>query len=391
MIIRKTRPEEGKRVNTLFAIAFEQPMENGPGEEPGVTNWGAFEGETMFSTFAVTDFTQFFDGNQVKMGGIGGVATLPSHRRKGGIRGIFQAALTDMYENGCDFSYLYPFSTAYYRKFGYENCVNRSFVTVDLGLLSPRKAETVSVLAELGSDLRGPIRELDRVWERTYNMAVCHPEKDYGWVVKADPAGKQNFLYVCFDTDRKPLAYTKFRLENQTDGRNLVCSRFCFRNRKGFDGLMNLFKGFSADHRFLKFYLPEDSAMGYLLPEWSMGAACWSTAPSGMVRAVNARRVLEKAAYCGSGRVCLELLDGQIQENNGVFDVTFENGKAVRVEKTEEKADVTLGINAFSALICGTSDWGDALQWMPDVTLHRENQALKGVFYRKKLWIGDYF
>ena len=26
MIIRKTRPEEGKRVNTLFAIAFEQPM-----------------------------------------------------------------------------------------------------------------------------------------------------------------------------------------------------------------------------------------------------------------------------------------------------------------------------------------------------------------------------
>ena len=91
MIIRKTRPEEGKRVNTLFAIAFEQPMENGPGEEPGVTNWGAFEGETMFSTFAVTDFTQFFDGNRVKMGGIGGVATLPSHRRKGGIRSIFQA------------------------------------------------------------------------------------------------------------------------------------------------------------------------------------------------------------------------------------------------------------------------------------------------------------
>ena len=244
MIIRKTRPEEGKRVNTLFAIAFEQPMENGPGEEPGVTNWGAFEEDTMFSTFAVTDFTQFFDGNQVKMGGIGGVATLPSHRRKGGIRGIFQAALADMYENGYDFSYLYPFSTAYYRKFGYENCVNRSFVTVDLGLLSPRKAETVSVLAELGSDLRGPIRELDRVWEQTYNMAVCHPEKDYGWVVKADPAGKQNFLYVCFDTDRKPLAYTQFHLENQTDGRNLVCSRFCFRNRKGFDGLMNLFRAF---------------------------------------------------------------------------------------------------------------------------------------------------
>ena len=35
MIIRKTRPEEGKRVNTLFAIAFEQPMENGPERSRG--------------------------------------------------------------------------------------------------------------------------------------------------------------------------------------------------------------------------------------------------------------------------------------------------------------------------------------------------------------------
>ena len=229
------------------------------------------------------------------------------------------------------------------------------------------------------------------MWEQTYNMAVCHGEKDYAWVTKADPAVKQQFLYVCFDGEKRPLAYTQFHLENQADGRNLVCSRFCFRNRTGFDGLMNLFKGFSADHRFLKFQLPEDSAMAYLLPEWSMGAACWSTAPSGMVRAVNARRVLEKAAYRGSGRVCLELLDGQIPENNGTFAVTFENGRVVRVEKTEEKADVTLGINAFSALICGTSDWRDAVQWMPDVTLHRENPELEGVFYRKKLWIGDYF
>ena len=83
------------------------------------------------------------------------------------------------------YSYLYPFSTAYYRKFGYENCVNRQNVTVDLGLLSPRKVETDCVLAEQGSDLRGAIRELDAVWEQTYNMAVRHGEKDYALVTQA--------------------------------------------------------------------------------------------------------------------------------------------------------------------------------------------------------------
>ena len=77
---------------------------------------------------------------------------------------------------------------------------------------------------------------------------------------------------------------------------------------------------------------------------------------------------------------------------SGHFELTQRaSEELLQAIRTGEKADVTLGINAFSALICGTSDWGDALQWMPDVTLHRENQALEGVFYRKKLWIGDYF
>ena len=79
----------------------------------------------MMSTFTVSDFTVQFDGSPCQLGGIGGVATLPQYRRRGGIRACFREALPDMYGSGYDFSYLYPFSTAYYRKFGYENCVQK--------------------------------------------------------------------------------------------------------------------------------------------------------------------------------------------------------------------------------------------------------------------------
>ena len=104
MIVRKTRSEESIRVNELFAIAFEQPMEKGPAteEERGLCHWAAFEenaGE-MMSTLTVTDFSVGFDGHLCKMGGIGGVATLPQYRRRRGIRGCFQAALPDMYGAG---------------------------------------------------------------------------------------------------------------------------------------------------------------------------------------------------------------------------------------------------------------------------------------------------
>ena len=125
MIVRKIKPEEVLRANELFAIAFEQPMDREAAAKPdneNVHRWAAFDESSgeMMSSFIINDYTVRFDGHACKMGGIGGVATLPQYRRRGGIRGCFQEALPDMYASGYDLSYLYPFSTAYYRKFGYE-------------------------------------------------------------------------------------------------------------------------------------------------------------------------------------------------------------------------------------------------------------------------------
>ena len=142
MIVRKTALEEARRVNELFAICFEMPYTNCPAdpEKDDATHWAAFDEDgEMMSTFTVSDFTVQFDGSPCKMGGIGGVATLPQYRRRGGIRACFREALPDMYGSGYDFSYLYPFSTTYYRKFGYENCVQKYGWTVDLSLLNPPK------------------------------------------------------------------------------------------------------------------------------------------------------------------------------------------------------------------------------------------------------------
>ena len=150
-------------------------------------------------------------------------------------------------------------------------------------------------MAEPGHDLTQAVRAVEDNWERRYNMMVLHNEKDYAWVAKEDPAAKQRFTYVYFAPDGSPRAYTRFRLENQPDGRNLVSDRFFFTDREGFDGLMGLYKSMASDHRYVKFHLPADPAMAYLLPEWSMGAASWSVAPAGMVRVVNVERALQKA------------------------------------------------------------------------------------------------
>lgn len=394
MLVRKTTRAERNRVNALFAVAFEQPMENGPAEEAfSGCHWAAFEPETgeMMSTLTVTDFQIQFDGHPCKMGGIGGVATLPAYRRRGGIREIFREALPDMYRNGFDFSYLYPFSTGYYRKFGYENCVRKLAVTLDLGLLKARRTEGKLAMAEPGHDLSAAVRTIETAWERQYNMMVLHRAEDAEWAAQAQPAVKQQFCYVYFAPDGTPKAYTRFRLELQSDGRNLVCDRFFFLDREGFDGLMGLFQSMASDHRYVKFQLPADPAMAYLMPEWSLGAAGWTVAPAGMVRVVNVQSVLEKAKYLGSGEAAMEITDPQIPENTGVFHVVFRDGQAVTVEKTTEAPEVSMPISAFSALLSGVCAWEQAAAWMPEVTVHKNDPALAGVFYRKPLFLADYF
>lgn len=395
MTIRRCTPDDEKRLDALFAIAFESslPTDPVPRDFSRVHPWAVFDGDgTMTSCLTVTDYSVHFDGHICPMGGIGGVATLPPFRRRGGVRGCFEAALPDMYRSGYDFSYLYPFSTAFYRKFGYECCVQRYGWAVRPDRLTPPDVGGTLRLAEAAAPMAEAIRAVDSVWETQFNMAVLHGPADYVWAEKSDPAVKQEFTYVWFDPQGAPGAYTTFRKADEADGRNLVCSRFCFLSRDGFYALMGLFKSLGSDHTFVKFQTPAIPALQYLMPEWSLGDVRWEViSNAGMVRVINVQSVLEKARYIGSGHLTLEIKDAQIQENCGRFTLLFENGRATSVTVSRDDPDAAMDISTFSALIAGVSDFSDAAQWFSGLDIKNPSAGFSQVFYKKPLMIADYF
>lgn len=394
MIVRKTEPHEARRINELFAIAFETPLSDCPAspEETRQNHWAAYTDDgKMMSCITIPEFSFRFDGHACKMGGIGGVSTLPQYRRMGGIRGCFEAALPALYAEGYDFSYLYPFSTAYYRKFGYECCVQKYDWAVNLSLLTPPLWDGCFRLAEKDYPMTDSIRVVDKAWEERFNMMVIHGEQDYGWTEKFDPAVKQEFTYVCFDGNGTPKAYTTFKMAQEPDGRNLVCSRFCFADRSGFTGLMHLFKSLAADHAFVKFKTPALPSLQYLMPEWSLGAVHFSLLNGGMVRVVNVESVLKKAAYRGSGALNLAIHDPQIPGNCATFAVTFADGRAVNVVKTDAEPDAELTIPTFSALIAGVCDFAEAAETFQGLEVRNAGTPLSSVFYRKPMMITEFF
>lgn len=391
MIIRQTTQEENARAAELFAIDFRLTMTPGaiaPGGEPGKRRWAAFtEDGQMMASLLLTDYTVSFDGRQSPMAAFGGVNTLPPYRRAGCIRGCFEKILPQLYEEGCEFSYLHPFSTGYYLQFGYERCVQLLQGKVDMLQLQLPKDPGYFRLAERHDSLLQAVQAIDRVWEKQFNMMVCREDAHYRWLLDSNPAVKQEFTYVWFCAESTPKGYTTFRVDKE---QNLRCSRFVFADRTGFLGLLQVFKSLAADHRYVTFEMPAVSAMQYMLPEWNLGAVQWELKPHGMVRVIHVKNVLEKAKYVGSGQAVLEIRDPMVEGNNRRFAVTFADGRATAITETEAAPDAVLSIGSFSGLITGVWDMADA-QWLEGIEIRNPAAPLTQMFYKKPLMITDLF
>ena len=408
MIVRKINPQELKRTSELFAIAFEfsndcnksaeeyfEEVSNNPKSRNDVfwnERWGAFDddGQTMMSYFVAQPFLVQFDGKEYKMTGIGGVASLPQYRRRGGIRGCFEAALPSMYQEGVAFSYLYPFSTAYYRKFGYEMGCEEMHYRVRLNSMRHFTVSGTSDLVEPGKLMLEEIRQIYRVWQNRYNMMIINEDYEYAWVGKSNPVKDQEFTYVYKSGMGIPMGYMTVTPVKGPEGRNMKCTRFCFTCVEGLKGLLNVLIALGSSHDDVTLTLPMDIDVSLIFPEWADDTVMAQKVYAGMVRVVNVETVLKGARYIGGGRVSISITDGQVKENNGVFDIVFEDGKATSVTRTNGNADVDMGINEFSHLIIGNGDT-KALEFMDHVMVHQNTETLGQVFYRKPNRILEYF
>ncbi len=409
MIVRKIKPEEIKRTQELFAIAFEfgadisksskeiyeDILKNPESREDfyWTERWAAFEDddETMMSYFIAQPFPVQFDGNVYSMTGIGGVATLPQYRKGGGIRACFEAALPAMHEAGVAFSYLYPFSTAYYRKFGYEMACERKQYHIQLSALKHYPVAGNCSLVEPGNFMLSEIKEIYKVWQAKYNMMIANEDFEYAWVNKSNPVKDQVFTYVYVSEDKTPKGYMSFKQASEPDGRNLQCTRFCFTDIEGLKGLLNLAMSLGSDHGYVTFEVPTDVDMTLVIPEWSMGAGSVKTSHCGMVRAINVETVLRGARYQGSGSLKVQITDKQIAANNGSFFIEFTDGQASNIIKDDTLSpDIAMDINAFSRLIIGTCDIS-SIEYMDNVTIHSSLDMIGKVFYKKPNLIVEYF
>lgn len=410
MIARQVKPEEVKRTEELFSISFDSPYDNplSPEElyhqystapktleqEHSLERFAAFEDDnkTMMSCFIMQPFSVRFDGHYESMYSIGGVATLPQYRKRGGIRACFEKTLSYLYEKETAFSYLYPFSTAYYRKFGYELCCRRQHYSVALSHIPAFSLTGSSYLVDYSTANRAAedIPRIYSAWQDKYNMMVRGTAYDFSFIGSANPYKDQVFTYVYRSAENEPLAYMTFSDNTDPNCRQLVCSRFFYINAEGLQGLLALAKGFASDYRQILFSLPMELSLEQTLPEWSMGAIGCTLYQNGMVRVIHVKKVLQNARYIGSGSVSIQIDDPFIPENNRTFQVVFSNGVCREINDFEGTADISMPINVFSTFITGGYDT-DSITDFSNVSVHASMEEIRKVFYKKPVYITNSF
>ena len=124
MKIRRLYENENAKLDALQSIAYGFSFDLKKADEDGLEDevYGAFldDDKTLIATIFAHRRDSFFCGHALPALGVGGVATLPEYRRRGAVKAIFREMFRAAPENGWATTYLFPFSYAYYRMFGYE-------------------------------------------------------------------------------------------------------------------------------------------------------------------------------------------------------------------------------------------------------------------------------
>ena len=312
MYARKLFPQELWQARLNMAVAFEGPFEYGKEREKeadardGEDVYGAFlhQDGPPVASIIVNKKTLRFDGQELKMGGVGGVATLPAHRRGGAIRACMEASLRELYNEGYALSHLYPFSTSYYRQFGYAPAGRTARWRIRLEDLRRLPKVKGSVRQLLPGDDLSVLLDLYNGMYKDINFSCLREAFDKD--LEGDgPLTQKRWIFLWSDANGTPggaligsrvkddlICYADFPLRNG----------LLFTSPQALTGLLGfVYESFIANFEAVQLAVPAHMDLTALLPELS-GMDCKHVL-NGMARAVNAELLLKLCRCQGQGEL----------------------------------------------------------------------------------------
>jgi len=261
----------------------------------------------------------YFGGRSVRAGGITAVGVAPEQRGSGVGLWMLRQSLEELHSQGVPLASLYPATTAFYRRAGYERAAQRIIYEVPLAAIGVRDYSLEA--APAGPDDYASIKQLYARQAALSSAFIDRP--DFYWDQFLEPKEKRSYKYIAL-RDGVPEGYVVFYhtvWNEPLQVRDIVALTPAAARR-----LLALL----ADHRSMIETMrlpggPNDSLL-FLMGEqkqkvhWSLDL---------MLRVVDVAAALEARGYSPSlsAELHLDVQDDLLPWNSGRFVLTIADGR----------------------------------------------------------------
>ena len=342
MEIRYVKDSEAAEYQKVSAASFIWKFDAEEDSTVEMPVLAAFENGKLIAGVEIFDFRVNYCGKFFNSVVVSGVCSQPEYRRMGGIREIMKKIGETALENDWTFGFLHPFSIEYYEKFGYAN-LNRMFaIKIPFENLRhiPRNNDVILYTGEQF----GELSELHAKCALRENLMTLREEKKH---FCDKPFEEADYTYFRRDENGVADGYVRFTVK-RPDILN-VEELFALTPEAvyGLIGFLRNYDGIVKEIRVRKQYQGSDfcciaDRIDNAVYEYDGGAAA---------RIYNMQKLLENNAYpeeYGIFRVkCID----EFERNNGIFEVEYQNGKAVVTRKDNGDCDISLTAPAAARLM----------------------------------------
>ena len=342
MEVRLIKPEEAIDYHKISAASFIWKFDKDVDNKVEMPVMGAFHDGKLIAGMELFDFKCNYCGRLLNTLVLSGICSQPECRRMGGVRAIFDEVGRTAVENDVVAGFLAPFSIEYYEKFGYA-ILNRLFViNVPFKNLEhiPRSNDVELYTGEQLEELC----ELHNKCVFTKNlMTIREDEKHFC----KTPLEDADYTYIHRNASGEADGYVRFKV---TRPEELVAEELFVLTPDALKGIVGFLRNYDGIVKTLRVKKQFPGSPFACLVD-RIDNVKYEHDVSYAGRIYNLKKLLESNTYPeGKGKFSILSLD-DLEQNKGIFDVEYENGKATITQRTDGDYDISLTPPAAARLL----------------------------------------
>lgn len=345
--------------------------------------YGEFHHDTLESYVMVNNFKSAIFDRQVKMAGIGYVASYPENRGHGDITKIMTEVLQDLHHNDVALSNLAPWSETFYRQYGYENAIYQKIYDINPAMLRYFKA------VKKGRILRGrwSDKNLQKLVIDLYRNQIKSGDerntviREKWWWDRFVTYYPGRYTAVYINEKGQAEAYMFYRIIDNT----FKAEEFFFISQKSAQALLSFIGSHISSCEHFCIVMPEESGLEEYFPDQE--GITITTRSYMMSRIIDFTKIIACMKISGSPSFNLKVIDDKnCPWNNGTWKVNLNNGNASCV-KTAENADFSASITDWTKVLVGHLTLKEACS----LDLVKRNSNKEIAFKKGRISFYDYF